>query len=325
VGGPQVVLHAATQDLEIVQRLAGTLPPEIFDTQVAAAFLGLGDSIGYSKLIERVVGESPARSEAYTDWSIRPLTPEQIGYALDDVRWLLECADRLSERLRQRGRMEWVRQELVLLLESINHSPEPLEQWQRVSGARGLSGRALAVLREVAAWREEEAIRRDVPRQRVVADRVLVEIARRSPRSPDQVRKLRGLHPREAERSATAIIDAVQRGRAADESTWPSFPRTPAPADDAAVDAASSLLDAAMRAIAQDLELSSRLLGTRADLDRLIRLELAGMLDDGSTDSIPFLSGWRREVAGETLLGLLRGERGLRVLRHDRSLSIQID
>lgn len=321
LAGGELVLHAATQDLEIVQRHAGRLPERMFDTQVAAAFVGIGDSIGYSKLVDHLLGHSPGRSEAYTDWSRRPLTDRQLEYALDDVRWLLECRDLLAARLDEHGRAEWTREEFDLLLGSIAHSPEPLEQWRRVSGARGLPERYLPVLREVTAWREREAVRRDIPRQRVVADRVLVEIARRAPRDLDQLKGLRGMPAREAERSARGILAAVETGHELPREQWPAWPQLPALGNGPTVDALASLLDAVMRTLALDLEISSRLLGTRADLERLVKLELAGSLEEGAAD-LGLLSGWRYEVAGRHLAEVLRGGRAARVERRGGGLHL---
>ncbi len=311
-GGPEVLLHAAGQDLEIVLRHAGALPRRHFDTQVAAAFVGYGDSIGYARMVERILGTTLRRSEAYTDWSRRPLTNEQQGYALDDVRYLGACAAQLRSELADRGRAEWVAQELQLQAGRVEHSPDPESQWRRVSGARGLSGMPLAVLQAVTAWREQEATRRDVPRQRVVPDRVLVEIARRRPASRNVVERLRGIHPREAERSADAIIEQVRRATGLSESEWPRWPSAPPSGADVRVDEIASYIDAWVRARGRELELSSRLLATRKEMERMVRYELAGSLE-AHTDRIPLLQGWRREVAGNSTLALLRGQAGLRL------------
>lgn len=312
-GDAEIILHAASQDLEIVQQLAGKIPPRWFDTQVAAAFLGYGDTIAYSKLVERVAGKEGQRSEAYTDWSRRPLAPEQTEYALDDVRYLLECADQLRAGLRERGRTSWVREELELHAEKLRYPADPEEQWRRVSGARGLKGRKLAILRAVAAWRERTAQRRDIPRQRVVADRVLVGIARRAPQNEDQVGKLRGLHPREASRSAAAIVQAVQQGEAVAEEQWPRWAMPPARGDDANTEALASLLDALLRARGFELEMSPRLLGTRQNLVHMVRLAQAGELETRGPGELALMRGWRYESAGSDLHSLLRGEAALRV------------
>lgn len=323
-GDSAIILHAGTQDLEIVQRLAGRLPERVFDTQIAAAFLGLGHSVGYARLIEAVLDETPNRSEAYTDWSRRPLTQEQQEYALDDVRYLLGCVDEMRRRLAALGRTEWVREETRRHLESICHTPDPREQWKRVKGARRLSGRALAVLQEVTAWRETEAISRDVPRQRVVPDRVLVELARRAPTSSGQIEKLRGLHPREAERSAQALARVIGIATELPRGDWPRWPELPPLPDDPNSDAVSSLLDAVLRARAQALELAPQLLATRSDLTLLVRFSLqSGGIREADAERIPLLQGWRRELVGEDLVAVLTGKRSVRVGR-DPELEIEL-
>lgn len=313
-GDIEVVLHAAGQDLEIVQRLAGTIPPRWFDTQVGAAFLGYGDAIGYSRLVERVIGKAPPHAEAYTDWSRRPLTPEQSRYALDDVRYLLECADRLRGELRSRGRLGWVYEELEEHSKQLRCPLEPEAQWTKVSGGRRLRGLRLAILREVAAWRERAAQERDLPRQHVVPDRVLVEIARRAPKSEAQVERLRGLHPREVGRSAAAIVQTVRRAEALSEERWPRWPTPPANADDSNVDALASFLDAYLRSRARELELSPRLLGARQELVLMARLAASGELAARGPERLRLLRGWRRQTAGAELVELLEGKAALRVV-----------
>lgn len=323
--GSSIVLHAGTQDLEIIQRLAGRLPGDVFDTQIAAAFLGLGHSVGYARLIESVLDESPNRSEAYTDWSRRPLTAAQRDYALDDVRYLLRCVQELRRRLTVLGRLEWVREETREHVQSICHAPEPREQWGRVKGARRLHGRALAVLQELAAWREDEAVARDVPRQRVVPDRVLVELARRAFTDAEQIGKVRGLHPREARRSAQALAEVIVRALKRPREEWPSWPELPPLPDDPNSDAVTSLLDGVLRARAQELELAPQLLATRSDLMLLVRLSLQpGGVGNGDAARLSLLQGWRRELVGDDLLAVLTGDRSVRVEREDR-LEIRID
>ncbi|NIR59902.1 MAG: ribonuclease D, partial [Gammaproteobacteria bacterium] len=211
-GGPEVVFHAASQDLEIIIQEAGALPAAHFDTQVAASFLGYGDSIGHSRLVASLTGNTLGRSEAYTDWARRPLSQEQVDYALDDVRYLLSMRDRLGAELETAGRAAWVEQELAALASRVRAEPDVENLWRRVKGGRGLRGGKLAVLREVAAWREKEAQRRDIPRQRVLPDHVLAEVSRRTPRRIEQIERLRGVNPREAQRSGDALLAAVARG-----------------------------------------------------------------------------------------------------------------
>jgi len=304
-GGAEIVFHAAGQDLEIIAGLSGGVPQRHFDTQVAAAFVGYGDSIGYSRLVDRVIGHTPGHSEAYTDWTRRPLSQDQIDYALDDVRYLLEITDKLESELREVGREAWVREELTAVMDKVVAEAVPDDMWRKVRGARGLRGRKLAVLQEVAAWREREAQSRDIPRQRVVADRVLAEVAKRAPKQPAQIARLRGLHPREAERSSSAILEAVQRGVDRPESDLPDWGTHVPHVKDSRVEMIAALLDAVLRGVASKMNLSSRLLANRRDLEALARHRLGG----GDTlPDIPVLSGWRRESVGDRLLQVLSGE-----------------
>lgn len=319
-GGAEIVFHAAGQDLEIIAALAGGVPARHFDTQVAAAFVGYGDSIGYSRLVDRVIGHTPGHSEAYTDWTRRPLSQDQIDYALDDVRYLLEIAEKLESELRETGREGWVREELSAVMATVRPEAEPDDMWRKVRGARGLRGRKLAVLQEVAAWREREAQARDIPRQRVVADRVLAEIAKRAPKQPAQIERLRGLHPREAQRSSKAILEAVRRGVDRPESEVPDWGTVAPHVKDARVEMIAALLDAVLRGVAAEMNLSSRLLANRRDLEALARYRLAGLQ---ASPDLPVLSGWRRESVGEQLLQVLHGELAV-VIAENESIGPQL-
>lgn len=311
----ELVVHSGEQDLAIVDRHLGSVPARVFDTQIAAAFLGYGHRIGYSRLVDICCGTRPQSSQAYTDWAKRPLEPAQIDYALDDVRYLLRCRSFLMEKLQARGRLEWAQQECELARARALEGYDPHNQWRKVSGVRGLNGKQLAVLREIAAWREEQAAARDEPRQRIVSDRVLIELARRGPRRPAELRNYRGLHPNEASRSAEAIIAAVSRGRQQQPESLPVRPPRSSHADDPNVSALATLLDAFLRSRALEMEISSRLLANRSDLERLVRLSVNGDPAPDEADHHPLLHGWRRQVAGEDLLRLLEGGLTLGVKR----------
>ena len=304
----ELVVHSGEQDLAIVDRHLGRVPARVFDTQVAAAFLGYGHRIGYSRLVDTCCGTRPQSSQAYTDWAKRPLSPAQIDYALDDVRYLLRCRSFLMEKLQARGRLEWAQQECELARARALEGYDPYRQWRKVSGVRGLNGQQLAVLREIAAWREEQAAARNDPRQRIISDRVLIELARRGPRRPAELRNYRGLHPNEVSRSADAIIAAVGRGQQQPPESLPARPSRSSPDDDPNVSALATLLDAFLRARALEMKISSRLLANRSDLERLVRHCVNGDLADDAASRHPLLNGWRRHVAGDDLLRLLRGE-----------------
>jgi ribonuclease D len=311
VGGPTVVVHAGAHDLDIMLAAAGRLPDRVFDTQVAGAFLGFGDAAGYGNLVGTALGHSVRGGEGYTDWSRRPLSTDQVKYALEDVRHLLPLWRALAVQLEARGRTPWVADETARRLAVIGETVEPREAWRRVADARKLKGRALAVLREVAGWREEEAVRRDSGRQRLVPDRVLIEVARRAPTDPGQIADLRGLHPGQAKMVAVPLAEAVRRAVTLPEGEWPRWPPARPFGGDPRVDAIASLLHGVVRSRAADMDLSPGLLGTRGDLEELARMLLAGELD--REDGVALLTGWRRAAAGDDVLRVLRGEAGVRV------------
>src|SRR3989304_5127540 len=204
VGGPTVVVHAGLHDFDILYRQAGRLPARVFDTQVAAGFLGHGDTTGYGNLTGAVLRRVVRGGEGYTDWSRRPLSGDQLDYALEDVRHLLPLWRMLSGELETRGRTAWAGEEVARRFEGIGEPGGPQE-----------AGR-----REAAAGREEEAMRRDEPRQRLVPDRVLVEVARRAPTDSGQIAVLRGLHPGQAELAAGPPAGPGRRAGRGPPAAW---------------------------------------------------------------------------------------------------------
>ncbi|MGD8330945.1 MAG: ribonuclease D [Acidobacteriota bacterium] len=320
--GPIVmVLHAGAQDLAILQRALGSVPEQVFDTQIAAAFVGYGHSISYSRLVEACCGVTLKRSRAYSDWSRRPLAPDQLEYALDDVRYLLSIHEQLSDKLQRRGRLQWCDDEFTVARDNALHEVEPREQWRRLSGRKAKRPRELSVLRELAAWREEEARRRDKPRQRIMPDRALLEIGRRGPRRVEELDGLRGFHPREAKRSGAAIIAAVARGL---DTPPDQMPRTRKPfrlENDPQVSVAAALANTYMNTRARALDLAPQLLANRRDLETIVRLmaenggDPAALIDavDGE-EPVRLLEGWRRDVVGDDVLRLLAGQIAMRVV-----------
>lgn len=322
VGGPTVIVHAGAHDLDIVHRAVGRLPERVVDTQVAASFLGYGDTPGHGTLVGKALGVRVRGGEGYTDWARRPLTDEQVDYALDDVRHLIDLWSRLHADLEERGRTAWAEEETRVRFSGIGEPVEPRQQWRRVKDARRLSGRALAVLQETAAWREDTAMEHDETRQRVVPDRVLIEVARRASTDPARIAKMRGLHPGQAKRVAGPLAQAVRAALETPKDRWPRWPSAPAFAGDPRVDSIASVLHAVVRARAIDLDLASRLLGTRSDLEDLARRRLSGDLDE--PDGATLLTGWRRKAIGEELLSVLRGEAALRIAEGDDGPRLQV-
>lgn len=301
------VLHAGQQDLELIYGLSGEVPSPVFDTQVAAAMVGLGAQPSYASMLERLLQVRIEKTQTLTDWSKRPLTGTQIAYAHEDVRYLLPLRQRLVERLRKFGREQWLREELARLEDTASYKrPSTREAYLRVRGRGGLRAKGLAILRELAAWREEEAQRRNKPRGGILSDEVLVELARRAPDKPEALRNFRGQFARAAQRHTTAIIDAVKQALDLPQEDWPQVVHgNHAPAPNAGV---IELLQAVLRLSAEEAGIAPTLVATSADLHALVEAFALG-----SQAELPLLAGWRHEIAGANLVALLEGKAALRL------------
>lgn len=303
----EIVVHAGRQDFEILLSLFDVVPLNVFDVQLAAGFIGLSSSLAYHRLVEETIGAKVSKGEAYTDWCRRPLTDLQLTYAANDVRYLLPVADYLKNRLAELGRADWANEEMKVFEARAMYETAPENAWRRVAGRGTLNPRATAVLKEIAAWREETARVRNVPRGWVVRDPTLVEIARRRPASLSQLKGIRGLPSQEAARSARGIIDAIKLGVKEEPVAAPQGASRSALARAQMV---SSVADAVVRARCASAEIASELVATRAELE-------AVLVDvfDGSADMSRhrLLHGWRRKVAGDAVLALVRGEIAVRI------------
>ena len=259
------VFHAARQDIEIVWHAAKLIPHPIFDTQVAAMVLGYGDSISYDQLVQRITGDALDKSHRFTDWTRRPLSEAQLRYAISDVTHLRQVYLKLVEDLRQRGRAEWVEDEMRVLTSPETYRLEPENAWQRLK-TRVRKPNELAVLIEVAAWREREAQARDVPRSRVLKDEVIGDIAVQAPTSAEKLAHLRSL-PKGFERSrwGEAIVAAVARGLARDPKTLPRPVRAQSATNGAAV---VELLKVLLRLVSERHRVAAKVIATVDDLER---------------------------------------------------------
>ena len=297
------VFHAARQDIEIVWHGAKLIPHPIFDTQVAAMVLGYGNSISYDQLVQRITGDSLDKSHRFTDWTRRPLAEAQVSYAISDVTHLRDVYLALLADLERRGRTDWVQEEMRVLTSPDTYRMEPENAWQRLK-TRVRKPRELAVLIEVAAWREREAQSRDVPRSRVLKDDVIADIAVQAPTNPEKLGNLRSL-PKGFERSrwSEAIIAAVQRGLARDPKTLPHPLRMQPAANGAAV---VELLKVLLRMISERHHVAAKVIATVDDLERIAA-------DDAA--EVPALSGWRRELFGDKALALKHGDLALAIDR----------
>lgn len=305
----ETVLHAGRQDMEIAYEQGRTLPRNIFDTQIAAALIGWGDQPGYASLVERVAGVRLSKLETVTDWSRRPLTPGQLEYALDDVRYLPAIRQELGRRLEELGRIEWAREEMAHYEERTTWESDPTRLFLRLPRLRSLHRKNLAVARDLAAWREAEAMRRDEPRNRVLTDDVIVEIARRLPKSPAQLEILRGYHPAEVRRSGPAVIELVAKSLQRPESEWPELP--PARSEESETSLVVDLLEVFLRARAREAEIAPSYLGSRHDLAELID-EVNGARAAGGEAPL-LLTGWRRPLVGDDLVRIATGQVNLHV------------
>ncbi len=312
----EVIMHAATADLLAFGLRFGTRPTRVFDTQVAAGFVGLTATASLDRLLHDAIAVRLGHSESLSDWTRRPLSATQREYAGDDVRHLLRLTDDLVSRLDRSGRSAWAADELAHRYpdgESVIADPD--EAWRKVQRRGRLRPRQLAILREVASWREREARRRDMPAGWVMKDAALVEVARLAPTTVQLLRKVRGIGS-PGERDAAAVVAAVEKGAAA-----PPIVVGPAPAPTAArrVDAAAGLAGALLRARCSEQDIASELVATRVELDTYIEDIVLGV-----DRANPLSAGWRHEMVGRELIALVEGRVSLS-LRADRPFLVISD
>ncbi|HEV2956958.1 MAG TPA: ribonuclease D [Xanthobacteraceae bacterium] len=295
------VFHAARQDIEIVWHQAGLIPHPVFDTQVAAMVLGYGDSISYDQLVHRITGDSLDKSHRFTDWTRRPLSPAQIAYAISDVTHLRDVYLALSADLERRGRADWVSEEMEVLTSPDTYRVDPDSAWERLK-TRVRKPKDLAVLIELAAWREREAQARDIPRGRVLKDDALADIAVHAPTTAERLASLRSL-PRGFERSkwGEAILAATARGLARDPKSLPRLDRVKPGANGAAT---VELLKVLLRMTSERHAVAAKVIATVDDLDRIAASDEA---------EVAALKGWRRELFGEKALALKHGQLALAI------------
>src|SRR5215471_766001 len=295
------VFHAARQDIEIVWHQAGLIPHPVFDTQVAAMVLGHGDSISYDQLVHRITGDTLDKSHRFTDWTRRPLSTQQIAYAISDVTHLRDVYLALSADLERRGRAEWVSEEMEILTSPDTYRLDPENAWERLR-TRVRKPKDLAVLIELAAWREREAQTRDVPRGRVLKDDALAEIAIHAPTTAEKLGNLRSL-PRGFERSkwGEAILAATARGLARDQKSLPRIERAKGTPNGAAT---VELLKVLLRMTSERHAVAAKVIATVDDLERIAASDQA---------EVAALTGWRRELFGEKALALKHGELALAI------------
>ncbi|MDX8396410.1 MAG: ribonuclease D [Mariprofundaceae bacterium] len=302
------VFHACRQDVEIIFKETGKLPLPIFDTQVAAALLGYGLQVGFGNLVQRISKTVLPKQESFSDWISRPLTREQLNYAADDVIYLMPVYQHLQERLEARGRTEWLAEEQADISNVDIYETQPNEAFWRVKGVNKLKSRQLAVLRELASWREKEAKRKDIPRRRILADDPLIELAKKINLDLKAMDRMRGISTGLIKRHGAALISACERGQACHEDQWPrSKPRS---LHTQGTDLRQELLDSLVRMKSETEEIASNILASKSDLAALASW---GQQRKGEPPEVPCLHGWRKELVGNDLLRMLNGEISLRI------------
>ena len=295
------IVHAGRQDLDLFATHAGQIPKPFFDTQIAAAMVGYGAQVAYANLVQRLHGTKLAKAHTFTNWSARPLSDDQIAYALEDVEFLLSIHTHLQDRLSSLGRLEWVSEEFARLETAVGEkSREPQERYQRIRGWDTLKPKGAAVLRELAAWREAEARRRNVPRGRVMRDEVLLQLARHPPKSVHELRGLRGVHSSEVDRQGEQLLATITSALALPPSAWPEVPRERKP--DPESTGIVELLQAVLKARAAEEGIAPTMLATSSDLQTLVEAK-----QNRTALDVPILRGWRRQLAGDLLLQVLDG------------------
>jgi ribonuclease D len=297
-----VVLHAADQDLDLVYANSGLVPQNVVDTQLAAGFAGFGYPIGYAKLLQTLLQVSISKTESYTDWLVRPLTKEQVEYALDDVRHLLPLWDRIEANLKKLDRLSWAIEECDRYSHEDYYIKDRTRQFMRVKGASSLPRRGLSVLQQLYWWRDGEASKNNKPVRSIISDNILLELSRRPPQKVEEMQRLRSLRPDQIRHYGGQIMEAVKTGLDVSLDDCPSWPHASAPSKKDVLQ--GDQLYAVLKVICYEFDLAPELVATRDEIQLLIRIH-HGEKDDNGT--LPLLTGWRKEIAGQKLIDILNG------------------
>lgn len=304
------VFHAARQDLEIFFKLTGKVPGPLFDTQVAAMVCGFGDSIAYDQLVRRTTGGAIDKTSRFTDWKRRPLSEQQLDYALADVTHLRDVYKILAEQLETQNRVHWVKEEMAVLERAETYDLKPEDAWQRLK-LRVRKPIEFQIMKNLAQWREEQARSRNTPRSRILKDDAIYEIAQQQPTDEKALGRLRAL-PKGMERSSIAphLIAAVESARAMDRDDLPKVPRPPQSPE--GTGAAVDILRVFLKLVADREGVASKVLANATELEQIAI--------DGADADVPAMHGWRYEMFGEQALRLINGELALRF--DDKKLNV---
>ncbi len=288
------VFHAAHQDLEILLQITGKVPAPIFDTQVAASVLGIGDQMGYARLVENMLGVSLAKTQSRTDWSRRPLKSAQLEYAIDDVRYLAQIYPQMMEKLNANNRFQWLEKDFEKAVNPETYAINATERWKKVRGNQVLKRSHLAVLRELAAWREEKAEQSNRPRKWIISDDILLDLSRQQPSNSKQILEIRGVNPN-TEKYHKTWLTLIEKAKALPESEWPELPRAkkPSPTQNAMID----LLMIVLQVQAKKNGITAAGIATRKQIANMVQSGSASLSDD-----------WRGAIVNDEFARVLSGE-----------------
>lgn len=287
-----LVFHSGSQDLEILYNESKKLPKQIFDTQIAAMVCGFGEQVSFAQLVEKLTEQKVDKSQRFTDWTKRPLSPQQIQYALNDVIYLKPIYEKLVDQLEEDKRTEWVAEEEASLTQISTYKEDPKNAWQKIK-SRGKSSVDLGILQEIAQWREEKAIQRNLPRRFVMRDEIMTEIASHPPSSPKQLKEMRGIGNVSRE-TLQKIWEAIEAGQAMPNSKKPKMAaRKRSSADPQVMD----LLKILLKTICDESKVAPKLIASSSDLDAF-----------ANGEEVKFTEGWRKKIFGTQATKLLNGK-----------------
>jgi len=315
-GKRNVIVHAGREEIRICQHLSGKAPARLFDIQVAAGLIGVGYPAGYGTLVQTFAGTRLSKQETLTDWRIRPLTADQITYAFDDVRYLLECHEKISARLLELDRIDWAEEEFADL-QARSNLDEPIgERWRKVKGTGGFDRKRLAMVREIVAWREEFAAKRNRPPRAILRDDLIADIVKRNPQKAQDILAFRGVQHRDSEE----IMAAIQKARALPLDTLPIQDETKPDAPQV------GLIGQVMAGLLGDLcnrkSLVPGLVATASDLRELVRSKIDNTSLSGNNS---LAKGWRLKHVFPVLMDFLEGKTSLRLARVDNESPFEYD
>jgi ribonuclease D len=308
--GHETIVHAGREELIFCHEAVGGPPANLFDVQLAAGLVGYEYPAGYGTLLSKLLNETPAKGETRTDWRRRPLTSQQIEYALDDVRYLQRLRDKLHGRMSRLKRLDWLAAEMAAWQAQVIASRGD-DRWRKVAGSSTLGSRGLAIVRELWRWREEEAGRRDSPVRRVLRDDLIVELAKRRTADPKRISAIRGLERGDLKKALPKISQAIERALALSDEECPRIVRKESSPQLTMV---GQFLAAALNSICRAAEVAPSLVGTANDVRDLINYRLANGAADPDEPLPALTHGWRAEVVGQKLDDLLAGRLAIRIV-----------